>query len=67
LQDEKQVALMTCRYCLKRQLEICPKDHKGAAKIPEPLILCDNTGCYELEFDCGVCEMRVMRRKNPSP
>ena len=67
LQDEKQVPLMTCRYCLKRQLEICPKDHKGAAKLPEPLILCDNTGYYELEFDCGVCEMRVMGRKNPSP
>jgi collagenase-like PrtC family protease len=67
LLDEDHVALMTCRYCLKRQLEICPKDHKGAAKLPEPLTLCDNTGCYELEFDCGSCEMRVLRRKNPSP
>jgi len=52
--------LMTCRYCLKRQLGICPKDNRDNAEIPEPLTLCDNTGCYELRFDCSRCEMLVL-------
>ncbi|MBM9530928.1 U32 family peptidase [Desulfoprunum benzoelyticum] len=59
--------LMTCRYCLKRQLGICPKDNKDNAEIPEPLTLCDNTGCYELRFDCGRCEMLVLQSKKASP
>lgn len=65
LQDAEPIILMTCRYCIKRQLEICPKERRGVAQLPEPLTLCDNIGCYELQFDCGSCEMRIMRRKNP--
>ena len=59
--------LMTCRYCLKRQLGICPKDSRETAAIDDPLVLCDNTGCYELRFDCGRCEMLVLQTKKASP
>jgi len=58
--------LMTCRYCLRRQLGLCPKDSREAAEIQEPLVLCDNTGCYELRFDCGRCEMLVLQPKKAS-
>ncbi len=67
LQDEEVVTLMTCKYCLKRQLEICPRENRATAKLLEPLTLADSTGCYELQFDCRSCEMRVLRRKNHSP
>jgi len=63
LQDEEVAILMTCKYCIKRQLQVCPKENRATAKLLEPLTLSDNTGCYELQFDCGSCEMRVLQRK----
>ncbi len=66
LQAEEEVPLMTCKYCIKRQLEICPRENRVTVKLLEPLSLCDNTGCYELQFDCCKCEMRVLRRLNDS-
>ena len=62
--QEEDAILMTCKYCLKRQLEICPRDNRTTAKLLDPLYLSDNTGSYELQCDCSRCEMRVLGRKN---
>lgn len=47
--------LMTTRYCLRRQLDMCP----GKA-LAEPLFLIDADGNrLELRFDCEACGMEV--------
>jgi putative protease len=63
-QDVEECALMTTKYCIKAQLKFCPKmsDHPGG--LLEPLAIVDNTGEYELGFDCVQCEMTV-RKKLP--
>lgn len=53
-------ALMTTRYCIKYQCNLCPKV-KGAGKVPEPLTLSDKTGSYTLSFDCKRCEMTLRK------
>jgi putative protease len=50
--------VMTTRYCVKHQLEMCPGGGKSASD--EPLILVDDEGNkLELRFDCGNCRMEV--------
>lgn len=61
---KSDVALMTTKYCIKTQLGICPKVSKNAVQPEEPLTLTDNTGVYELEFNCTQCEM-VVRKRQP--
>lgn len=63
-------ALMTTKYCIRAQLGICTRLHKGHSSVKpsvepyvEPFILADNTGEYVLDFDCKQCEMRL--RKKP--
>lgn len=59
---EKDVALMTTRYCIKAQLGLCPKMTDKTVALSEPLTLTDGTGVYELEIDCHRCEMIVRSR-----
>jgi putative protease len=59
---EMDAALMTTKYCIKAQLGICPKMKGKVQQLNEPLTLTDNTGIYELEFDCARCEM-IVRKK----
>ncbi len=59
---EKDAALMTTKYCIKAQLGICPKMKGKSQQLNEPLTLTDNTGIYELEFDCARCEMIVRKQ-----
>jgi putative protease len=58
----KNRALMTTKYCIKAQLGMCPKLKKQSRTVAEPLVLADNTGKYELGFDCDKCEMKVTRK-----
>jgi len=61
---EQDAALMTTRYCIRRQLGLCPKmGGKGDGTLSEPFTITDNTGNYTLEFDCRHCEMLVRYRK----
>ena len=60
--ERDAVVLMTCRYCLKAQLNLCPVLNGEAPRPAEPLSITDKTGTYELAFDCGRCEMRVLLR-----
>ena len=60
--ERSQDILMTCRYCLKAQLGLCPMLDGRAPSPVEPLTITDNTGTYELAFDCRRCEMTVLLR-----
>jgi 23S rRNA 5-hydroxycytidine C2501 synthase len=48
--------LMTTRYCLKYQFDLCEGEHGNA----EELFLSDGKRRYRLEFDCGNCLMKVV-------
>ena len=58
--EEQEAVLMTCRYCLKAQLHLCPALDKEAPGPAEPLTITDKTGTYGLAFDCHRCEMMVL-------
>jgi len=62
--DAENCALMTTKYCVKAQLNLCPNIGKLKNQLIEPLILVDNTGEYDLDFDCGKCEMIVKIRNS---
>jgi putative protease len=64
---EQEVVLMTCRYCLKAQLRLCPVLNGDSPGPAEPLTLTDKTGTYELAFDCRRCEMKVLLRPLQHP
>lgn len=49
-------ALMTTRYCLKYQFDLC----RGKGSQNDELFLYDGTTRYRLEFDCGNCVMKVV-------
>jgi putative protease len=61
--DTPDCVLMTTRYCIKAQLDLCRRQKKGPAALAEPLILADRTGQYALSFDCTRCEMTVRKKK----
>jgi putative protease len=51
--------LMTTRYCLRHQLDACPKYSKPQLPLKDPLYLSDGRRKYRLSFDCRCCEMYV--------
>jgi len=63
--DVENCALMATKYCIRAQLEICPKMSKvissKADGLAGPLTIIDNTGEYALTFDCLKCEMTVRK------
>ncbi|WP_136799303.1 peptidase U32 family protein [Desulfosediminicola ganghwensis] len=72
LADGSNVELMRTRYCLKAQLGRCPKSNKKyveSLEVDESInpnrhyTLNDNTGVYDLEFDCDRCEMVIRTRQ----
>lgn len=64
--DSTDCVLMTCKYCIRAQLSMCPKMTAGLdSATVEALILADCTGEYQLDFDCEKCEM-IVRQYNKS-
>ena len=55
--------LMTCKYCIKAQLNLCPEKGGNTGEYKEPFVLQDNTGEYKLIFNCKKCEM-IVRQNN---
>ncbi|MBI5064534.1 MAG: U32 family peptidase [Desulfatitalea sp.] len=56
--------VMTTRYCIRHQLDACPR-HGNKKIIPkEPLYLSDGKRKYRLAFDCQRCEMYVDLEKS---
>jgi 23S rRNA 5-hydroxycytidine C2501 synthase len=57
LQDSNAgTSLMTTRYCLKYQFDLCD----GERSTAEGLFLSDGKHRFRLEFDCGNCLMKVV-------
>ena len=56
---ERDLPLMTTKYCLAAQLRLCPKHGSGLAPPTGPFTLSDQTGVYTLTFDCGRCGMSI--------
>ncbi len=58
LSPPSEAELMRCKYCIKFEMGICPKE--GSVKqINEPLFLENNGKRYRLGFDCKNCEMVI--------
>lgn len=54
-------AIMTTKYCIKYELGLCPTNQN--AKPTKALFLEDNHHRYPLEFDCKLCQMKVLNPK----
>ena len=57
LSDLSGKPLMTTRYCIKHQLDLCPKMQHLGRSVQEPLRLRDAHHTYRLDFDCRQCRM----------
>jgi len=58
--DLHERKVMTAKYCIKYQLDACPREGKGHT-LPEPLTLVDEQGGrLRLKFDCSKCVMDVI-------
>ncbi len=61
LNSHKDKVVMTCKYCIKDELEICPLKNKSQnLGVKNPLFLFDNKRKYKLIFDCKRCEMSIV-------
>ncbi len=54
--------LMITKYCLRRQRNMCPKDRESG-EAASSLLLTDNSGSYEVHFNCKRCEMTIIKGK----
>lgn len=52
--------VMTTRYCIRYQLDLCPKLQRPHRLVKEPLRLRDAHHTYRLEFDCRQCRMALI-------
>ncbi|NTW07289.1 MAG: hypothetical protein HGA29_05540 [Syntrophaceae bacterium] len=51
--------VMTTRYCIRYQLNLCPGMQPPGSPVKGPLRLKDAHHTYRLDFDCGQCRMFV--------
>lgn len=52
--------VMTTRYCLKYELDLCPAEGADPKAVKEPLALVDEDGQrLTLRFNCRCCQMEV--------
>jgi putative protease len=63
LDDATEKAVMTTRYCIKHQLDLCPMITRSAKAYKEPLKISDGKHRYRLSFDCQKCRMQVIFEK----
>jgi putative protease len=62
MSNYKNTTVLTSKYCIKKELNICPLV-KSKAKLPqiaEPLFLKTKEGKLRLEFNCCKCEMSII-------
>ncbi len=62
--DPGKSRVMTTKYCIKYELEKCPKYHKDTLgiKVKEPLVLKQGELEYKLKFNCKPCEMEIWEK-----
>lgn len=58
LNNHKNKTVMTCKYCIKDELGLCPFDTDK--KLNEPLFLVNENKKYELIFNCKECLMEII-------
>ncbi|OPY69102.1 MAG: putative protease YhbU precursor [Syntrophorhabdus sp. PtaU1.Bin002] len=63
LSDTAGKTVMTTRYCIRHQLDLCPKYNRLSRPLKEPLRISDRDHTYRLEFDCRQCRMFVILEK----
>lgn len=57
--DFSNKTVMTCKYCIKDELNLCPFDTDK--KVAEPLFLVNGNTKYRLVFNCKDCLMEIVR------
>ena len=57
--DFKGKEVMVCKYCLRYELGLCSKN-KDARKVAYPLCITNGKHKFQLQFDCRVCEMKII-------
>jgi putative protease len=61
--DPGKSRVMTTKYCIKYELEKCPKYHPEMdGRLKEPLILKQGELEYKLKFNCKPCEMEIWEK-----
>ncbi len=62
--DPGKSRVMTTKYCIKYELEKCPKYHRNTmeGKLKEPLVLKQGELEYKLKFNCKPCEMEIWEK-----
>jgi putative protease len=61
--DPGKSRVMTTKYCIKYELEKCPKYHPNMeSKAKEPLVLKQGELEYKLKFNCKPCEMEIWEK-----
>ncbi|MCQ2218819.1 MAG: U32 family peptidase [Paludibacteraceae bacterium] len=61
-ETRSNVAVMTCKHCIRFSLGFCPKQKENKQKPKEPLYLIGDKGQkYLLKFDCLHCEMQLIK------
>lgn len=58
-----EIVAMSCRYCLRRELDACLKDGDRGRRLPSPLYLRTPAATYRLDFDCRNCRMNLIVEK----
>jgi putative protease len=64
LSDTAGKMVMTTRYCIRHQLDLCPKYSRSRRPLKEPLRINDGNHTYRFEFDCRQCRMLVVLERN---
>lgn len=60
----QEAVLMFCKHCLRYSMGWCPVHQRGRSPFREPYYLVSSDGKrFRLEFDCKVCQMKVMAEK----
>ncbi|MBI5920580.1 MAG: U32 family peptidase [Betaproteobacteria bacterium] len=60
--EDREVALMTTKHCLRYSFNLCPKQVSHLR--PEPMTLIQGEERLLLRFDCKKCEMQVFGKNN---
>ncbi len=60
LSDTTGKTVMTARYCIRYQLDLCPREQRPNIPVKEPLKIRDAHHTYRLEFDCRQCRMLLI-------
>lgn len=62
---DKDLTVMTTRYCIRRELGACLKEKDQAGRLPREIYLRNDSGRrYRIDCDCSRCGMKIVRPAN---